>query len=164
MKALLMVIGAIFAVLFIVLAVIQRMTSDYRDGQSYADAAAVAIVSDWNEQAFLDRASPDLFQVTTREQIDSMFAQLRGFGRMTKYGGCTGGSYTFYNIFPWKLTDTIYVARADFEHGSAQIRIRLVKRNGAWHILAFSVHGKENQESPAKWRMPVYLLSRPYFA
>ncbi len=161
MKTLLMVIGAIFAVLFIVLAVIQRMTSDYRDGQSYADAAAVAIVSDWNEQAFLDRASPDLIQVATREEIDSMFAQLRGFGRMTKYAGCSGDTI----IFPLTLTTTeAYVAKADFEHGSAQIKITLIKRNGAWRILGFYVHGEENQERSAKWRMPTYLLFRPYFA
>jgi len=120
-----MVIGAIFAVLFIVLAVIQRIASDYRDGQSYADAAAVAIISDWNEQALLDRASPDLFQVTTREQLDSFFARLRGLGRMTKYAGSSSGeTSTSFDRFPWTLTTTaVYVSKADFEHGSAQIKI-----------------------------------------
>jgi hypothetical protein len=163
MKTLLMVIGAIFAVLVIVLAVIQRIASDYRDGQSYADAAAVAIISDWNEQALLDRASPDFIKVTTRQQIDSWFAQLRGLGRMTKYVGCSGDTI----IFPLTLTLTTteaYVAKADFEHGSAQIKITLIKRNGAWRILGFYVHGEENQERSAKWRMPTYLLFRPYFA
>jgi hypothetical protein len=92
---------------------------------------------------------------------------LPGFGhsaRMTKYAGSLGDSFTSFNIFPWKLTTSGYVAKADFEHGSAQIKITLIKRNGAWRILGFYVQGKGDQERSAKWRMLIYLLFRPYFA
>ena len=161
-----MVLGAILAVLLILFAVVAvHGMADDRTSKGYADTATVAIISDWNEQALLDRASPDLIQVTTREQMDSFFARLRGLGRMTKYASSSGRTITSFDRFPWTVTTTaVYVAKADFEHGSAQIKITLIKRSGAWRILAFSVNGDGNQGSPARWHMPVYLPIRPCFA
>lgn len=153
MKKFLMVLGAIFAVPligFVVVAI--RGSALDRESKTYADTAAIAIVSDWSTQALFDRASPDFMKTTTREQVDSLFAQLRVLGRMTKYDGSKGDSSSFYNVSARTLTITaVYFAHAEFEHGSAQIKITVLKRGGYWQIVGFYVQGRRNPEGPAKW-------------
>ena len=138
MKTFLMLLGAVFALILILVVLIAvRGTALEREGKAYADASIVSIVSNWSEQALLDRASPAFMQKVSKAQIDSLFARLRPLGRLSRYNGAKG-----MNIFSTGTTTTAtYVAKADFEHGRAQISISLIKQNGSWRILGFYVQG-----------------------
>ena len=143
MKKLLILLGAIFAfILLLVGMVVVRGTIADRESQAYADAAVISIVSSWNEQALLDRASPEFMRQSGRDQIDALFARLRPLGRLTRYAGSSGASFTSYNVGAGgSATTAVYLANAYFEHGTAQIKITLIKHNGAWRILGFFVQG-----------------------
>ncbi len=161
-----MALGAIFAVLLILIAllVIKSLALD-RESKAYADTAVKAIVSDWNEQALFDRASSDFMKVSTHEQVDSLFARLRVLGRMTRYADSKGSSSIFFNTTRKELTVTaVYLASANFEHGSAQIKITLVKRGGSWKILGFFVQGKPYPAGSAQSDAPIYCAVAPDFA
>jgi hypothetical protein len=74
----LLVLGA-FATLFLNTQLYDREVS------AYANDAILAIATDWNEQALLQRASPELFAASTPQQIHDAFVHYRQLGRMTKY-------------------------------------------------------------------------------
>ena len=156
LKKFLMGLGAIFAVLLIAaIVLVIHGTADDKQSRAYADAAVKAIASNWNEQALFDRVSPDFIKATTRAEVDSLFARLRTLGRMTRYGGAKGESFTNFDLLARKATTTaVYIASAQFEHGAAQIRITLVKRDAAWRILGFFVHGQPSPEGSARLLPP----------
>ncbi len=139
MKTFLMLLGAVFAlILILVVLIVVRGTALEREGKAYADASVISIVSNWNEQALLDRASPAFMQKKiSKAQIDSLFAQLRPLGRLSRYNGAKGMNVSSTG----STTTATYVANADFEHGRAQISISLIKQNGSWRILGFFVQG-----------------------
>jgi hypothetical protein len=143
MKKLLISLGVIFLILLVSLGyvVINAEQLD-RASKEYADQAVITIASDWNTQALLERASPEFMKAATGAQINSLFGQLRRIGRMTKYEGSKGQAYSYYNLSARTLTTTaVYVAQAQFEHGTAQMKITMIERNGSWEILGFSVQG-----------------------
>ena len=64
---------------------------------------------------------------------------LRSFGALKKYEGSKGEArIDFHRPHGYTIT-ALYVARADFSGGPAQIMISLIKVDGAWKILGFYV-------------------------
>jgi hypothetical protein len=111
-----------------------------RESKSYADAATIAIISHWNEKDLIDRASPQLL-ATMKDPaaVQSMMGVLGSFGALKKYEGSKGEArIDFHRPLGYTLT-ALYVARADFSGGPAQITIALIKIDGAWKILSFYV-------------------------
>jgi hypothetical protein len=145
MKKLLMMFGAVFIlILGLVALLVLRGTVADRESKAYADASVISIVSAWNEQALIDRASPEFIHNASKAQIDALFARLRPLGHMTRYAGSSGSSFINFNVgtgSKGSTTTAVYIANADFEHGSAQIKITLIKQHGAWRILGFFVQG-----------------------
>ncbi len=160
MKKLLMTLGGIFLVIIglLVVAVIKGRALD-KQSKAYADAAVVAIVSNWNDHALLDRASGAFMKTTNNEEIDQLFHRLRVLGKMTKYRGSKGSSsaYFSFNKWRWKITAS-YISRADFQFGVAAIKINLIKRHGRWRILGFFVRAKPNARRAAL-SAPVYAFA-----
>ena len=143
MKKLLISLGVLFLMLLasLVYVVINGEELD-RASKEYADQAVITIASDWNAQALLERASPEFMEAATGRKIETLFAQLRKLGPMTKYEGSQGQASSSYNLSARTVTTTaVYVAQAEFEHGRAQMKITMIKRDGLWQILGFYVQG-----------------------
>jgi hypothetical protein len=110
-----------------------------QESKAYADDAVVAIASQWNEQDLTDRASPQ-FMATVKDpaDLDRVVGVWRTLGPLKKYDGSKGEANI--NLGSGGRTITaVYVARVEFDHNSARIKISLTKSDGAWKILGFYV-------------------------
>jgi len=121
------VISLLILGVFVILFVNTRLYD--REGGAYANDAILAIATDWNEQALLQRASPELFAAATTQQIHHGFVNYRRFGRMTKYN--TAKSIAHVNVeftLIHKKVAAVYIAKAALEQ-TAQIKLSLIKRD-----------------------------------
>ena len=145
MKKVLIVFGGLCAAAFIVLAIFIAYAAYAghaldRESKAYADAAILAIASQWNEQDLTDRASPQLMaSVKNPADLDRTFGILRTLGSMRKYDGSKGDSNVYFNFPRGKTITAVYVARVEFDHGTAMIKISLIKLDNGWKILGFNV-------------------------
>ena len=110
-----------------------------QESKTYADSAIVAITSQWNESALTDRASPQFMAaVKDPANLDRAFGPWRTLGPLKKYDGSKGDANM--NIGPrGKIITAVYVARVEFDHNSARIKISLIKVDGAWKILGLNI-------------------------
>ena len=142
MKKLLIVLGVVFLAI-IVLAVIGigivavKGAALDKQSKAYVDSAVPAIVSGWDEQELLSRASPEFMQATDKDDLDKLYAMFRKLGSMREYQGSEGQSNMSYTSENGRRTIAVYTAKARFDAGSAVIRITLIKHGGQWQIMAF---------------------------
>src|SRR4051812_37843250 len=98
MKKFLMVMGAIFCVLLVLFiigftTVIIRGTRLDNESRTYADAAIAAIATDWNENAFFERASPELKKAVSPTEGDRLFEAFHKLGHLEHCDPAKGQSY-----------------------------------------------------------------------
>jgi hypothetical protein len=141
-KKFLTVLGEAFALLLFLGAIrtVRGIGLDH-EVAVYADDAAVAIATGWNEQALLRRASPEFLAAIHNADLRQLFAQFSQLGRMTRYDGSMDGINVQMGLLPLvgKALTAVCVADADFEHGPAKIRLSLIKRGNGWQIMGFRV-------------------------
>ena len=120
-----------------------------RESKRYADAAIIAIASHWNEKDLIDRASPQfLSSMKDPAALQSMMGMLGSLGALKKYEGSRGEARIDFHRPHGYIITALYVARADFSGGPAQITISLIRIDGAWKILGFWV---TQHLSPGLW-------------
>ena len=145
MKKILIVFGGLCAALLLGLVILIAVIAYTgrgldKESKTYADAAIVAIASQWNEQDLTDRASPQLMaSVKNPADLERTFGILRTLGPLKKYDGSKGDANMSFFWPQGKTITAAYVARAEFDHGTAMIKISLIKLSGGWKILGFNV-------------------------
>lgn len=153
MKKLIMTLGYAFLALivgvvagFIALAIIGNRLD--RESKAYVDAAIPAIVSTWDVNEIEKRASPEFNDDMDYDGLEQDFDTLRQLGKLVEYKGSSGESnITLSFQYGYEITAD-YTASADFEAGSTDIRISLIKHGGQWQILDFRVNPEEFTERP----------------
>jgi hypothetical protein len=144
MKKLLIVLGVVFLAIIVLAAIgigIVAVKGAALDKQSkaYVDSAVPVIVSGWDEQELLSRASPEFMQATDKDDLDKLYAMFRKLGSMREYQGSEGQSNMSYTSENGRRTIAVYAAKARFDAGSAVIKITLIKHGDEWQIMAFRV-------------------------
>lgn len=144
MKKLLITLGMVFIVLLVGIAGLigyAAFTGSRLDKESkaYVDAAVPAIVSSWNEQELLSRASPEFQKAASPADAERLFRWFRTLGRMHKYEGAEGESVTSVTPQAGKAVYARYVAKAVFDGGEADIEVALIKHGNQWQIGRFNV-------------------------
>jgi|SRR5262245_12727048 len=144
MKKLLIVLGIVFIVLLVGIAGLigyAAFTGSRLDKESkaYVDAAVPAIVSSWNEQELLRRASPEFQKAASSSDVERLFRWLRTLGRLQKYEGAQGESITSVTQQTGKVIYARYSAKAFFDAGEANIEVGLIKHGDQWQIGRFNV-------------------------
>ena len=111
-----------------------------KESKTYADSAIVAITSQWNEKELTGRASPQ-FMATVKNpaDLDRVVGMWRMLGPLKKYDGSKGDAHINYSWPSGKTVTAVYVARAEFDHGAAMIKLSLIRTNGVWKILGIYV-------------------------
>ncbi|MEO6536598.1 MAG: hypothetical protein ABIT47_02825 [Candidatus Paceibacterota bacterium] len=110
-----------------------------KESKAWVDNEVPKIVSNWNSNELIDHSSPELLVIMNKDQANAFIASARdGLGSMKKYNGSTGESGIHINNGKQTISAE-YVAKADFEKGSADIDIRLLKEGGIWKILYFHI-------------------------
>jgi hypothetical protein len=140
-------IAAALAVVALGYAVFVVSAKLYQRGiRTYAQAAIVDIVSDWNEQALLRRASPELFAITNRQEIDDVFLKYRQLGRLTGLSKGIGHLDVVYTTAGIRMT-AVYIARVRFEQRSVAVKLSLIWHRGDWQIMGFDIMPDRPTES-----------------
>ena len=145
MKRFLMWLGAIgLGLLILVVALVTVLVVKGRrldrESKQYADSAILAIASNWNERALLDRASPEFLKACPAACTDRLFGTASRLGPLHHYLGSKGQANISVLSGRGTLVTAAYVARAAFAHGSAEIRVDIIKRAGRWQIIGFHVN------------------------
>jgi len=162
MKKFFIGLGAIFLALIVlggigIAFVAIRGTALDKESKAYVDAAVPVIVSSWSVQALLDRASPEFTQATQPGDVERLFGEMHSLGKLRNYEGSQGQSLIYHDLTKGTTISASYSAKAQFEAGSVQVDIRLIKHGNQWQILGFHVQPtyhpqKSNQAMrPNRW-------------
>ncbi len=144
MKRTITLLGCVFLALVVVLAsvfgalVLNGKRLD-KESRAYADSAVPAIAADWSVDELRKRASQEFDSAVDYDEIADYFDTLHQLGAFVSYQGSSGES-TISISFRYGLEITAdYAASVDFEDGSAEIQILLIKQDNLWQILDFKV-------------------------
>jgi hypothetical protein len=144
MKKFFIILGSIFLAIILLGAigiafVAVRGNALDRESKAYADAAIPAIVTTWSEKEVLDRASPELKQAVTTDQLDRLFRWVSGLGQLQKCEPAQGQALMSATTQTGKIISAQYTVKATFQKGEAVIKLGLIKHGNEWEILNFHV-------------------------
>ena len=111
------------------------------ESKAFVDEKVLEFIKTWNKQIILDNASKELLAVITEEEIDKLIEVYKKLGALKGYYGAEGSSLVNYNN-QGKTISAEYTAKADFENGLAEIKVKLVKREGKWFLKLFLINSK----------------------
>ncbi len=114
-----------------------------KESRAYAEAAIPAIITNWNEKELLDRASPELKQAATQEQLDQLFRWVSSLGRLQKYDPPQGQALMSATTQAGKQITAQYSTKSTFEKGEATVTLGLIKHGDQWQILRFNVNSPQ---------------------
>jgi len=143
MKKALMFAGAAFALILVALVLLIAVAATKgkaldRESRQFSDNAIRAICSNWDEIQLMDRASPELLNsIRSQDGTQRLFTQWRRLGAMTSLEALRGQANATVLFGKGTRVTAEYIGRANFRSGAGQIRISLVKHDGAWRILGF---------------------------
>jgi hypothetical protein len=145
MKKVLIILGILFVLAMAVVAGLigfaaYNGTKLDASSKEYVDQAVPCIISTWSVVEFLDRASPELKAIATREQMEQLFKKLSELGKLKEYQGSEGNSFVSYTTQNGKQIAAKYTTKALFENGEAEIFIQLAEHDGKWQIINFQVN------------------------
>jgi hypothetical protein len=144
MKEVLMFFGVAFLVVIITVIVgavfilVQSRGID-EESKKYVDSAILDIVSDWNKQEIVKRASTEFMALTDADELDKVFFLYHRLGELKEYKGSTGQAHISITKRYGIVISANYIAKADFEAGSAKIEVTLIKEDKNWRIKWFNI-------------------------
>lgn len=153
MKKTLMILGSVFVLLIIAIAVAigivaVKGSALNKEGEQYANAAIPAIVSHWDMSELERRASPEFKAVANEGDLEKLFAMYRRLGNLKEYKGCQGSVNMSVTSEHGKVISAAYVASAEFDAGPAEIQLSLVKHADQWQVSGFRVNSKAFLDQP----------------
>jgi hypothetical protein len=148
MNKLLKVLGSIFLVILVVIAVaaaifIPKGLALDKDAVSYIEANIPLVVEKWNSEELKKRAAPELLAQPGIEQLPKLFSWLSSLGKLEKLEKPIGQVGTgVYAGTEFNGTWGDYVTNAKFEAGPAQIKVVLRRSGETWKIMGFHVNSQ----------------------
>jgi len=132
MKKLLIAVGVSSVALVVVIAAFIGYAASTgraldRESKAYVDDVVPAIVSSWNEQELLSRASPEFHRAAVSADVARLFCWFRMLGRLEKYEGSKGQASIGLMPQTGKVVSANYIAKAVFDAGEHPTR-----PNKAW--------------------------------
>ncbi len=109
-----------------------------KESKAFVDTAVQAIAAEWNIEELQKRASSEFNDEVDYEGLAEDFITLQQLGKLVEYKGSRGDSNITVSLSGYAVTAD-YRATAEFEAGSAEMQVSLVRREGRWQILDFSV-------------------------
>lgn len=151
MKKAIMILGYIFLVLvvaliagFVSLTIIGNRLD--RESKAFVDEAIPAIVSTWDVSEIEKRASPEFNDEVDYDELEQDLGVLQQLGKLVEYKGSAGDANITLSLqYGYEITAD-YTASADFEAGSTNMRMSLIRHGGQWQILDFKINPEEFNE------------------
>lgn len=130
------------------------------ESRAYMDQAVPAIANRWDKNELLERATPALRSVIKPEELAQLFSTFSRLGKMAEYRGASGEATMWLALNSGIAVSASYVARANFENGSATFRIGLRKLDGHWLINSFYVElSPPDQSLKRDWLRAISVLN-----
>jgi hypothetical protein len=145
MNKLLKVLGGIFLVVLIVIAVataifVPKWLTLDKDAVAYIETNVPLVVEKWNSEELKKRAAPELLAQPNIEQLPRVFSWLSSLGKLEKLEKPVGQIGTgVYAGTEFNGTWGDYLANAKFEAGPAQVKVLLRRTGETWQIMGFHV-------------------------
>ena len=108
--------------------------------KEYVDKSILAITPTWSQDELIKRASWQMREVTSKGQLDQIFADCARLGAFKHYDGANGEVEVSVSEKDGQLITAPYIAKVSFQNGTAEIEIKLIRNNNSWEILGFHVH------------------------
>jgi len=151
MKKTIVLLGYLFLV-FIILNVVGA-TSLYilgqrldRESHLYADAAVQALTANWDIKELQKRASHEFDSSLDYEETEHYFKELRKLGKLVVYKGAAGESTIILSAkYLYEITAE-YTAEVEYETGTIQMQVTLIKHGKHWQILDLWIDPEEFSE------------------
>jgi hypothetical protein len=146
MKKLFTILGVIFAVIIVIVVIaaaifIPRTLKLDREATAYIQDAIPKIVTNWNSQELVDRATPELLAAgKSRDKIDSLFVMFQRLGSLKHLDKPEGTVVSSAFTGTGTVTLGNYKAQAEFEKGEATIEIQLRHVGDTWEINGFHIN------------------------
>ena len=111
-----------------------------KESKAFADSAITAITADWSVDELKKRASAEFENDVDYDEIQEYLDSLGVLGKFVSSQGSTGEStITLSPRYGYEITAD-YTGTVNFEAGSAEIQLLLIKQEGRWQILDFRVN------------------------
>ncbi len=142
-----MVLGGVFLAL-VVIAIVgfaflsKKGNALDRESKKYVDTAVPAIIAQWDLKEIMDRASPELKNAVSEDEMKKLLDWFQKLGTFKEYKGSTGQATMFVKPGQGEVISAQYVANAEFENGPSEIKISLIKHGDDWQIQGFHVNSK----------------------
>ena len=145
MKKLFTILGGIFAALIFVAVVGFFIINHFGSGLDEESKACIdsnlpQILTNWDIDELINRASPELLEVVPKEKIQELLKVFMArLGPLKEYKGSKGQSHMSVTTQNGKVITGVYIAEADFAKAPATINFRIIKHDNKWQILDFRV-------------------------
>ena len=144
MKKIFIVLGVIFLCIIIIGVIGFSITAYHgtkldKTSKAYVDEVIPIIVSSWDSRELINRASPELLEVLSKDQLRDLFATFsKKLGRLKDYKESKGDA--LIKVSPkGKIITASYIAQLAFEKADAEVKIGLIQHNEKWQLLEFRV-------------------------
>ena len=107
--------------------------------KAFVDKSIPTLVSTWSWDEFQKRTSVEFQKVTSKQQWTLYLPKIKQLGKLESYEGCEGQSYTSLTFQNGLVVKADYTANAEFQKGSAEINVELIRRKGLWQISRLEV-------------------------
>jgi hypothetical protein len=106
-----------------------------KQSKAFVDAAVPAIVSEWDVVEVRKRASAEYNEAVNYGDMEELFNAFQKLGKFEDYKGSTGDSTITVSLKYGVELTADYTANAEFEKGTVNIQMALIKLGGEWRIL-----------------------------
>jgi hypothetical protein len=131
-----------------IIMVAQKFVALDTESKQYANTAVKAIVTNWDQNELNRLESPEFKSVTKAGDMDKLFAMFRRLGKLKECKECKGQATSSWITGKGREISAIYICRAEFEKGEAEIKISLVKHGDNWQIAGFRINSQAFLEQP----------------
>jgi len=147
MKKFFQILGGIFLVLVVIVAVligvgVYQGTRLDSSSKAYVEVNVKPVVETWSKEELLKRASPELIEILGKDpdQVDRLFTKLAKLGALKSLSEPKGQAVISVKNDTGKVVSATYTETGEFENGHADFNIRLIQRDGQWRFLGFYVN------------------------
>ena len=119
-------------------------------GKKYVDENVPIILSTWSLEELTSRASDEMIELISADRLPQVLARISRIGELEK---CSNFKHDAALSKKFALRDAVtlvYVAKANFENGPADIQIQLIQKDEKWKLYGLNVispfHAKADHE------------------
>jgi len=111
-----------------------------REFRTFVDNTVLAVVQDWDSRELINRIDPEMLRPGDEEEVENMFRLYRKLGDLVEYYGAEGEVWR--DSSESGVIGFSYFAEADFENGSATVKVEGIHKDGNSYILDFNMRSE----------------------